>query len=211
MHPELDRDASVTFNGKSGAPDSTRCFRKPPARMAAQEAARRPAAQPKQAFALVQDIWGLKLNPQRIRSLASYDDQNFLFEELPSSEHGQEEPRRQRRFVFKIFSSSITPEVLACQHEVMQRCHDQGVLCGLPILTLAGSGTAKVRLGDAEWACRLMHYCEGKVFAETLHTEELLQTIGEQAALIGVSCVGRFFECIAGVHSTCLLLHRHAG
>ncbi|MBC7185849.1 MAG: aminotransferase class III-fold pyridoxal phosphate-dependent enzyme [Calditrichaeota bacterium] len=118
------------------------------------------------AMELARELYGIDVTANE---LPSERDQNFLL----TTANGE-------KFVLKIANLGASPQVLACQNEVMSRLAQEGIPCPHPLPTLRGQLMCEVPDEDGEpLFVRLVTFLPGTPLALVKpHTPAILRKIG---------------------------------
>ncbi|KAJ7311157.1 hypothetical protein JRQ81_006762 [Phrynocephalus forsythii] len=150
--------------------------------MAAGSGLNKPDFSPKQAVALVEREFGLKV-PQ-VKPLPSYDDQNFYVCVAPSEGNGE----KAGEYVLKIVNceDSQNPDLIEVQTRIMMFLNKEGFPVPTPRFTKEGEimflESLETPSGPKAYMARLLTYLPGQTVAKVPVSPPLLYEIGQLAA-----------------------------
>ncbi|KAM9311845.1 hydroxylysine kinase [Gastrophryne carolinensis] len=141
----------------------------------------KPVVSEAQATALLENVFGLQVS--KVKSLPSYDDQNFYIE----TQSDVNTPGKE--YVLKITNAeaSKNTELIEVQTSVMKFLNDEGLPTPKPIYTKTGQimSLETIDYGNTvqHHMVRLLTYLPGTPAAEVTLTPEILFDIGKMAAI----------------------------
>ncbi|KAM3828071.1 hydroxylysine kinase isoform 1-T3 [Vipera latastei] len=152
----------------------------------------KPAFTEKQAAELVRRIFGLEVS--QLKSLPSYDDQNFHLRAASFPEKGESTGD----FVLKIINAedSKNSDLIEVQTQIMMFLNSEGFPVAMPHLTQDGKvmflETVDTGSSTQTFAVRLLSYLPGKTVATLPVTPPILFEIGQMAAQLDKMLAEKF-------------------
>ncbi|KAM3925067.1 hydroxylysine kinase [Leptodactylus fuscus] len=150
----------------------------------------KPAINEAQATKLAKTLYGLQV--LKVKSLPSYDDQNFYIQIW------DDEDNAHREYVMKITNSkdSNNTELIEVQTHAMKFLYDEGLPTPNVLLTKTGEimSLEDIDYGDVKQKhiVRLLTYLPGTLVAEIKATPEILFDIGKMAAILDKTLTKKF-------------------